>query len=113
MKPALVRIGALSFVVATPFPAIAQTSSERDWMWHMNWGWGHMIFGTLTMLAFWGGLIVLVVFLVRWLGGGSNFRQDPPTSRRTAIEILQERFAKGEIDKQEYEEKRRLLKDQG
>lgn len=113
MKQALAKFGALWFVVAAASPAIAQTSSERDWMWHMNWGWGHMIFGTLAMLAFWGGLIVFIVFLVRWLGGGSTFRHEPPTQRRTAIEILQERFAKGEIDKQEYEEKKRLLKEQG
>jgi putative membrane protein len=80
-------------------------------MWHMGWGWGHAIFGTLTMLAFWGGLVVLVVFLVRWLGGGTFPRQEPPPPRRTPLEVLQERFAKGEIDKPEYEEKRRLLKE--
>ena len=80
-------------------------------MGHMGWGWGHAIFGPLTMLAFLGGLIVLIVFLVRWLGGGTFPRQEPPPQRRTALEILQERFAKGEIDKQEYEEKRRLLKE--
>ncbi|WP_366554824.1 SHOCT domain-containing protein [Aquibaculum sediminis] len=65
------------------------------------------------MIAFWGAIIVLLVLLVRWFGGAST--PNPPSSasasRRSPLEILQERFAKGEIDKEDYEERRKLLSD--
>jgi len=93
-------------------PSLAQAYGERDFWWHPGWGWGHMIFGGLMMIAFWGGLILLIVVLVRWLGGGSaSGHASSPASRQTPLEILQERFAKGEIDKEEYEERRKLLSD--
>jgi len=62
------------------------------------------------MMAFWNGIIVLIVFLVRWLGDRSGSgRESRPTSHRSPHEILQERFARGEIDKEEYEERRKVL----
>ena len=69
-----------------------------------------MIFGSLMMIIFWGGIVVLIVLLVRWLGGASTSSHAPLLpSRQTPLEILQARFAKGEIDKEEYEERRKLL----
>ncbi|MEX2451481.1 MAG: SHOCT domain-containing protein [Rhodospirillales bacterium] len=97
----------LSLLWATP--SIAQAYGDRDGWWHPAWGWGHMIFGGLMMIAFWGGIIFLIVLLVRWLGGASGRASTTP--RRTPLEILQARFAKGEIDKEEYEERRKLLSD--
>jgi putative membrane protein len=46
---------------------------------------------------------------VRWLGGSSPTAtpHQPPT--RTPLDILKERFAHGEIDKEEFEERRRIL----
>jgi len=91
-------------------PSLAQAYGDRDFWWHPGWGWGHMIFGGLMMLFFWGGVILLVVLLVRWLGStGAAGHAAGPAVRRTPLEILQERFAKGEIDKEEYEERKRLL----
>lgn len=91
-------------------PVFAQAYGDRDVWWHPGWGGGHMIFGGLMMIAFWGGIIVLIVFLVRWLGDriGSG-RESRPTPHRSPHEILQERFARGEIDKEEYEERRKVL----
>ena len=92
-------------------PVLAQTSAERTGPWHYgwDWGWGHMIFGSLMMILFWGGLIVMIVFVVRWLGGGSSGApgRQPPGNR--ALDILQERFARGEIDKKEFEERKGML----
>lgn len=49
-------------------------------------------------------IILGVVVLVRWFGAGNN---DPrETQRKTSLEILQERYARGEIEREEYEQKR-------
>jgi putative membrane protein len=90
-------------------PASAQASGG-DWIWGYGpggWG-GMMVGGGLTMLIFWGGIILLVVLLVRWFGGGAAHQPANPP-RQTALEILQERYARGEIDRTEYEERRKTL----
>ena len=47
--------------------------------------------------------------LVRWLGGpGHGVALHHPPGK-TPLDILKERFAKGEIDKEEFEERRRVL----
>jgi putative membrane protein len=92
-------------------PVSAQTSTDREWMSHMGWGWGGMLFGSLTMLIFLALIVALAVFVVRWLGGAP--RHEPPEPRRTPLDILQERFAKGEIDRPEYEDRKRVLKGEG
>ena len=92
-------------------PAMAQWYGGDHMGWGgSGWGWGHMLFGGFMMIAFWGGIIVLVVLLVRWIGAGHAHGNAMP-GHKTPLTILQERFAKGEIDKEEFEERRRLLSD--
>jgi putative membrane protein len=69
----------------------------------LHCGW---IIGGLVMLLFWGGLIALVFFTIRAF---SSSRQESghAGSSETALEILKRRYARGEIDRTEYEEKRR------
>jgi putative membrane protein len=74
--------------------------------WDFGWGWGTMMFGGLTMLVVWGALIVLGVLAVRALAGPS-VGTDRPT--QTPLEILQSRYVKGEITREEYETIRRDL----
>jgi len=62
----------------------------------MMWGWGGWL-GPLWMLLFWGGVVVLIVWAVRSGSPGSGTR---PRSR--ALEILEERYARGEIDHDEF-----------
>jgi len=60
------------------------------------------------MLLFWGLIITAIVMLVRGFGersGGS----EPGARDTTPLDILRVRYAKGEIDKGEFEEKRREL----
>lgn len=65
----------------------------------MGWGMG---FGGLLMLIFWGAVIVGAVVLVRWM-------LDQSKGGKSALQILQERYARGEIDKAEFEERKRNL----
>lgn len=105
---------ALPAVLAS-MPALAQPSADRADYWHdgwsMGWGFGHMAFGGLMMLLFWGGIIVAVILAARWIGIGSSQGGGPQPPAKRALDILQERFARGEIDKEEFEERRRLLSD--
>ncbi len=75
-------------------------------MWGDGWGW---IVGGLMMLLFWGGLMALVVFLVRGaFGSRPNQIEDSPRGR-TAQEILAQRFARGEISEEEFEQRKQVL----
>ena len=75
-------------------------------MWeHMGayGGWG-MGLGWIFMLLFWVLVIVGIVALVKWLRN-----QNPGTSRADARQILDERYARGEIDREEYQRRRQNL----
>jgi putative membrane protein len=50
----------------------------------------------------------VVVLVVRWLGGTSGGSGNRP---KAALDILEERFARGEIDKDEFEARRQALRD--
>jgi putative membrane protein len=82
----------------------------------MMWGWGHGFGGfgglgflaVIPMLIFWGLIIIGVIFAIRAFGE-HNRSVLSQGSKSTALDILKERYAKGEIDTQEYEEKKRVL----
>lgn len=76
---------------------------------HMMWGgsWGPWIGGPFTMLLLLALLIAGLVALVRWLGAGD--RRGPSDDRASARAILEERFARGEIDESEFNERKRTL----
>jgi len=77
-------------------------------MWGYD-GFGYGGFGMgIGMLLFWGLIIVAIVVLVRGSGGRSG-GDTPRLPEKTALDILRERYARGEIDKAEFEEKRRDL----
>jgi putative membrane protein len=83
-------------------------------MWGGGWGWhSGMVFGPILMLLSLIGIVALIVWLVRMFShGGWHGRGCPHGGwghRSSALDILEERFAKGEIDKDEFEEKRKLL----
>ena len=63
------------------------------------------------MVVFIAILVIVVLFLVRWLGGARTDGVQRSTPEETPEGILKQRFAKGEIDKEEYEERMRVLKD--
>jgi len=69
-------------------------------------GWGNSPMGSFGVFAFWGILILIVVMLMRGIFGGrsSNLQKEVP-----ALEILKQRYAKGEIDREEFEERKKVL----
>ena len=70
------------------------------------------MFGGLGMLAFWGLLVGLIVWAARARIGGSGGadRPEPPHTATSPLEIVQARYARGEISRDEYETVLRDLK---
>ncbi len=89
--------------------AWAQQQGDPYYGPHMWSGGGWMFFGPLMMIVFVAAIVVVVVLVVRWLGGAGHGAAPYPPPGRTPLDILKERFARGEIDKEEFEERRRTL----
>ena len=74
--------------------------------WNGFWGWG-MGMGFIFMLLFWGFIVLGIAALIRWL-----MTQSLPSRSsgdKTPLEIVRERYAGGEIDREEYEQKKHDL----
>lgn len=79
--------------------------------WHMGPGmmgeWGMGWFGMILMMAFWILVIVGLVFLIKWLVQATRGGKEVSHSGLRAFEILKERYARGEIDKAEFDQKKK------
>jgi putative membrane protein len=92
--------------LAPSLAAAQERPYEWGWGMHPMWGfWGLWGVGMmLAMLVFWAVMIVGVVLGIRWLvTQGKEPRGD------TALEILRQRYARGDITKEEFEAKKRDL----
>jgi putative membrane protein len=115
MKKAVI-MGATSLAAFSYAPlALAQQTNPYHGNRHMMWGdvWYGWFLGPVMMIVFLAIAVAVIVLIVRWLGGvGHNGTSTPSApARRHAMDILKERFARGEIDQAEFEEKRRILDD--
>lgn len=76
----------------------------------MDWGYGMGLGGWLWML---GGLalVVAAVVLIVWAVANASRRVDGPTGRGqpAPLDILRERYARGEISAEEFEQAKRIL----
>ncbi len=79
----------------------------------MMGGFGHGMggFGFIMMIAFWILIVVGIVFAIRWLAASTNAAKSTLAGRETPLDILKKRYARGEIDKAEFEEKQKILED--
>jgi len=79
----------------------------------MNYGYYQPFgfLGPIFMIFWWIVIVVAIVALVRYLKGGKghNMMQHMMGGEKSALDILKERFAKGEIDEKEYQEKKKIL----
>lgn len=88
-------------------PVFAQGGRRYDG-WHpMMGGWGMGGFGWIFTILFWGFAIALIVYLVRLLFRNTGGEGDKTRTRSGALDILDERYARGEIDKSQYEAMKR------
>lgn len=86
-------------------------------MWHWGWGWAHGAFpffllGAGFRLIFVAAVVVGIVYLVRGISRrGWSGRSGPDEAGRheTALDILEKRYARGEITKEQFEEMKRTL----
>lgn len=109
--PLFLRLG-IAAVALFPSGTWAQAPADADryiYGPHMWWDSGYgMVFGPLFMILLVVITVAAVVFLSRRPGGPAPGATPPA---RTSLDILKDRFARGEIDKAEYEERRRILSD--
>lgn len=80
--------------------------NHGDWMFG---GGGWMFFGWLWMALFWLIPILLLFALGKYLLGSTQPGQDKNGHSRTALDILDEVYARGEISREDYLQKREDL----
>ncbi len=97
MRSMAVYVTAVLGGLLMPIVAWAQERPYDYWGMHYLWGpWG--IGMMLMMLVFWGLIIVVLVLGIRWLvTQGREPRAD------SALDILRQRYARGEITKEQFE----------
>jgi putative membrane protein len=89
---------------ATDMPRYMPYWRHHDWGW--SWGFGHMLVGTLIFFLFLALIAGLFAVLFRWLTGP---RGGMPGARSSALDLLEERYAKGEIGREEFLQKKKDL----
>jgi len=104
----LEKLALSSLVLPVTVFAQVQQPVPYDWgscgPWHMSggWGWG---FGWIFPMFFFFLMVGLCIFMISRMWGGHSHHHHVSS----ALQILSERFARGDISKEEFEEKRKAL----
>ena len=96
---------AICLVLFSSVAALAQWGDNQGW--HMGpgmmGGWGMGWFGGIFMIIFWVLILVGLIFLIKLLIQTTNRSNSDTRSSNRALDILKERYARGEIDKAQFE----------
>ena len=108
MKTRVPSISMLSLALLQPIAAIAQPEPWSGY-WHM-WPGGGAMWWLMPFIVLIAVTACAAMFLLRASGGRAGELTRPPADPTApALQILNERFARGEIARQEYEERKRAL----
>jgi putative membrane protein len=80
-------------------------SEGRSFVGMGPWFWGFGLIGLIVRVAVWGALIMFAVSFFRRRSAGGGFR----SQQHSSLEILKQRFAAGEISREQFEDMRRVL----
>ena len=88
---------------------VAHTMPLADTWMHGGWGGGWMSLMMLMMVLFWGAIIFGVVWLIRGSARPGSGASEPRARRESPVEVLERRFAEGEITEDDYRARRDVL----
>lgn len=109
---------AAAIFAASAVPVLAQAGSDpRDrpyyyghgMMWGDQWGGFGMIFGPIFMILILVAIVVGIVYALKYMGA-INLPSNASGSGK-ALDLLKDRYARGEIDHQEFDERKKRLTD--
>jgi putative membrane protein len=98
-------IGMVATRLNNSFSLQAYTMGPWSWGWEFSMGWLFLI----IMAAFWIAVTLAIIFLIRWLAISASRKGRVSELEDSAMETLRMRYAKGEINKEEFQEKKREL----
>ena len=110
MKEKLAIFGSIPGIFWGP-PALADATDRGGYYYgHPMWsgGWGGMFMGWGMMAIFMIAVIVVILFVVKGLTGGAGGDRSS-----SALDVLNERYARGEIDAAEYNERKKNISGKG
>ncbi|RZT19083.1 putative membrane protein [Mycobacterium sp. BK558] len=82
------------------------------WMWGSGMGWGGWALMSIMMVLVWALVIAGIVLAVRYLGGPrQSVGRSHGSPQTSAEDVLAERFARGDIDEEEYRRRASLLRE--
>jgi putative membrane protein len=104
-------------ILLTATRALAQPGGYGGYGGYGGWGMGSGMMGgygmgwlgSILMIVFWILILVGLVFLIKWLIQSTGRDKATESGGNRSLDILKERYARGEIDKEEFETKRKDL----